>query len=296
MERREMEILLTLAEELHFGRTAERLLVSQARVSQTIRKLERRIGAPLFERTSRRVALTPIGRRLVEDLRPARERIDAGLARAVAAARGAGGVLRAGFLSPAVGQVLMAAAEAFRAERPGTEVTVRETHLGNLLGPLLADEVDVLAVPLPVREPGLVVGPVVFSEPTVLAVATGHRLARRASVTYRDLAGETVLDAAGLPAYWRDHRCPSHLPCGMPLRREQTFTTCQELLTVVGAGQGIAQFGAQGAAYYARPDVVYVPFPEAPAYDYALVWRAASETERVRAFVAAAVSSLLIAR
>ena len=66
-----MEIFLTLADELHFGRAAQRLHVSTARVSQTIKKLERRIGASLFERTSRRVDLTPIGRRLGDELRPA---------------------------------------------------------------------------------------------------------------------------------------------------------------------------------------------------------------------------------
>ena len=71
MEQREIEIFLTLAEELHFGRTAERLHVSTTRVSQTIRKVERQIGVPLFERTSRRVVLTPIGRDLEEGLRPA---------------------------------------------------------------------------------------------------------------------------------------------------------------------------------------------------------------------------------
>jgi len=68
MELRDIEIFLTLAEELHFGRTAERLRVSQARVSQAIRRQERRLGVALFDRTSRRVALTPVGRRLREDL------------------------------------------------------------------------------------------------------------------------------------------------------------------------------------------------------------------------------------
>jgi hypothetical protein len=70
VEQRDIEIFLTLAEELHFGRTAERLHVSTARVSQTIKKLERGIGTTLFERTSRHVALTPIGRRLDDDKRP----------------------------------------------------------------------------------------------------------------------------------------------------------------------------------------------------------------------------------
>jgi DNA-binding transcriptional LysR family regulator len=59
MELRDIEIFLALAEELHFGRTAERLHVSQARVSQAIKKQERRIGGTLFERSSRQVRLTP---------------------------------------------------------------------------------------------------------------------------------------------------------------------------------------------------------------------------------------------
>jgi len=71
IERHEAEAFLALPEELHFGRTAERLHVSAARVSQTIRRLERRVGVPLFRRTSRRVELTPVGRQLHDETRPA---------------------------------------------------------------------------------------------------------------------------------------------------------------------------------------------------------------------------------
>ena len=60
VELRELEIFLVLAEELHFGRTAERLYLTQPRISQTIRALEERIGGKLFERTSWRVGLTPL--------------------------------------------------------------------------------------------------------------------------------------------------------------------------------------------------------------------------------------------
>ncbi|MFD0853538.1 LysR family transcriptional regulator, partial [Actinomadura adrarensis] len=70
MELRDIEIFLTLAEELHFGRTATRLRISPARVTQAIQKQERHIGGPLFERTSRTVRLTPLGSQLRDDLRP----------------------------------------------------------------------------------------------------------------------------------------------------------------------------------------------------------------------------------
>ncbi|MEU8837456.1 LysR family transcriptional regulator, partial [Streptomyces sp900116325] len=68
MEREEIRVFLTLAEELHFGRTARRLIVSTARISQTIKKLEGWVGARLFERTSRRVQLTPVGQLFHQDL------------------------------------------------------------------------------------------------------------------------------------------------------------------------------------------------------------------------------------
>jgi hypothetical protein len=79
VELRDIEIFLVLAEELHFGRTAERLHVSRARVSQAIKKQERRIGAPLFDRTSRTVTLTPIGQRLRDDLQQAYDLVQSGL-------------------------------------------------------------------------------------------------------------------------------------------------------------------------------------------------------------------------
>ncbi|WP_043637960.1 helix-turn-helix domain-containing protein, partial [Nonomuraea candida] len=82
----DIEIFLALAEELHFGRTAQRLHVTQARVSQAIKKQERRIGAALFDRDNRNVALTPIGRQLFADLHPMYQGLREGIERAVRAA------------------------------------------------------------------------------------------------------------------------------------------------------------------------------------------------------------------
>jgi DNA-binding transcriptional LysR family regulator len=64
----ELRAFLVAADELHFGRAAERLRISPSRVSQLVRGLETRVGAPLFERTTRRVELTPIGAHLYADL------------------------------------------------------------------------------------------------------------------------------------------------------------------------------------------------------------------------------------
>lgn len=94
MELRDIEIFLALAEELHFGRTAERLHITPSRVSHVIKKQERRIGAPLFERTSRTVRLTVVGERLYQTLRPAYQRIIDGVEEVSAAVAKVRGTLR----------------------------------------------------------------------------------------------------------------------------------------------------------------------------------------------------------
>lgn len=289
MERHEIEAFLTLAEELHFGRTAERLHVTTARVSQTISKLERRVGVPLFERTSRRVVLTAIGERLRDDVRPAHAQIEAGFARAVSAGRGISGELRVGFVGAAAGQLLLRATDRFRGRHPDCEVLIREVQMGEALGRLRADEFEALLLCFPQRDPDLTAGPVLLSEPRVLAVAAGHPFARRESVSVEDLARDKVLQApCSLPDHWREPGSPRLTPGGRPIESGAAVETFQEILTLVGAGHGIFPVGAQATRYYARPDVAYVPFGDAPPLDWGLVWRTARATARIRAFSEAA--------
>lgn len=278
MERRDIEIFLALAEELHFTRTADRLHVSQARVSQTIRQMERRIGAPLFDRTSRRVVLTPIGRRLRDDIAPAYQRILEGVERAIAAGRGMG-LLRVGFQAPALADLVPSLLARYRERHPGSEVRVREADFIDPFTLLRADEVDILATLFPVAEPDLTTGPVVYREPLVLAVAENHPFTRQRQVTLEDLARDTVFRAA----YWRDTT-----PSGHPITRGRTLTTFQELMTVIANGEGVCPLGAHAADYFARPKIAFLPLVDAPHLEWGLVWRTAGETSRVREFAAAA--------
>ena len=129
LERYEVETFLTLAEELHFGRTAERLRVTTGRVSHVVKKLERRIGAPLFARTSRVVRLTPIGRQLADDLAPLVAGMDEAVRRAVDAGRGVTGTLRVAFLGEWTAPVLLRAVALFSERHPDCEVEVHEAQL-----------------------------------------------------------------------------------------------------------------------------------------------------------------------
>ncbi|SED16324.1 DNA-binding transcriptional regulator, LysR family [Amycolatopsis tolypomycina] len=276
---RELETFLTLAEELHFGRTAERLHVSTAQVSQTIRKLERRIGVPLFTRTSRRVELTPSGRRFRADLEPAFTAVGAAVAKAVEAGRGVTGTLRVAFGDAAGGQLLAGVAERFRRRDPGCTVEFREVRPAEVLPWLRAGEVDVVLTGLPLPAPDLVAGPVLVRELRFLAVAPTHPFARRDAVPVADLARVTVLRCA-LPDLWLDEHAPGAEP--------RPRAGLQELLTLAGAGEGVLPVGAHIRRYYPRPDVAYVPLSGAPLLEWGLVWPSGTASARVRAFAEAA--------
>lgn len=289
LERHEIEAFLTLAEELHFGRTAERLRVSTARISQTIRKLERRVGVPLFARTSRRVELSPTGRRLYDDLRPAWATMTAALARAIETGRGFTGTLRVCFTGAAAGQLLVGATELFRERHPDCDVRIREAQLADLMPWLRDGEVDLALAAFPVREPGIDSGPVLVSEARFLAVPVGHSFAGRDAVSVEDLATVTMLQLPDtLPESLRADHTPAATPAGRPIRAGRSAATIQEMLTLVGAGHGVFPVGANVRRYYARPDVAYVHLHDAPPLHWGLLWRTDNATARVHAFSEAA--------
>jgi len=288
VEQRDIEIFLTLADELHFGRAAQRLHVSTARVSQTIKKLERRIGAPLFERTSRRVELTPIGRRLGDELRPAYQQIHDAIDRAMAAGRGVRGTLRVGFIGAASSQFVLEVAEVFRAEHPDCEVQSHEYQFGKSVGPLRGGEIDMMLGTRPARgarQADLTAGIVLLEEDQLLAVSARHPFARRRSVSFADLARTKVLRTPpAIPDYWDQALVPPHTPDGRPVERGPSFDTVQEMLALVGAGIGTYPVSTQFTSYYARPDVAYVPIHDAPPYQRRFLWLSAAETATIRAF------------
>ncbi|MGW0508192.1 LysR family transcriptional regulator [Streptomyces olivaceoviridis] len=289
MERDELVCFLLLAEELHFGRTADRMRLSRARVSQLVRRLERRVGAPLFIRTSRRVALTSLGRQLRADLEPHHRAIEAALERAAATARGIDTVLHVGFPNPLTGEIVMKTTEALRASHPGLAVEICEVPLADPYGQLRKGEFDLQIAELPVREEDLGEGPMLLTEERVLAVGSAHPLAARDAVRLEDLADVPLLSIIGdVPDYWLAHHLPAHTPSGRPIARGPGMTTMQEALMLVAAGKGVVLAPAHTALYHARPGVAYVPFTDAEPTGYGLVWRAGHTTGAVQAFVSAA--------
>lgn len=285
MERHEIEVFLTLAEELHFRRTSERLGLAQGRVSQTVKKLERRLGVPLFTRTSRHVALTPTGRQLRDDLLPAQEQLRRAVDRAMAAGRDIRGVLHVGYSSAMVAEILLKAIDVFRSRHPDCEVEIHEVQISDPFGPIRSSKLDLQVTERPVEEPDLTLGPVVLRESRMLMVPLGHPFTRRASVSLEDLAEATLLAVAGaVPQYWLDYHYPRHTPSGLPIAHAPATTYWTEVLNLVGRGKGVSCASEAAQRYYARPDVEWVPFSDATPIEYGFLWPTGAENARIRAF------------
>ncbi|MEU5439054.1 LysR family transcriptional regulator [Streptomyces sp. NPDC020719] len=277
LEIRELECFLVLADELHFGRTGERLYISQSRVSQLLAALERRLGARLVERTSRRVRLTPFGDAFLAELRPSYERLTDVVATARARALGMGGTLRIGFQG-AANAYLTGALGAFRAAHPEVRTQVTEIALCDPFGALRRGEVDTAAVLLPVAEPDLELGTVFSEQRQTLAVSVRHPYAARPSLPAAELAGARLIaPAAPAPAYWRTAQAPG-------AGDGPTVATLQEGLTLVAADIGAMLLCRPSAEYHARDDIVFVPVEGLPASALGVVWRRGGATAAVRAF------------
>ncbi|ADB51138.1 LysR family transcriptional regulator [Conexibacter woesei] len=279
----QIECLVVLTEELHFGRTAERLGYSQSRVSQLIADLERRVGVRLVERTSRRVALTRLGAQFVDEVRPAYETLTAAFSQAhERARRGALCELRIGFH----GNVYEHVTEAFRRLRVQHEVAVAlsEIPLGSPFSAVLEGRLDAAIVELPVHEQALSVGYRFPPQDRLLAVASSHPLAAGGGdVDVEQLAGLNLVRPVGdAPDYWMAARVPPSTPAGRPIRSTAGIATIQEGLALAAGGEHAMLVCRPLAERTTRGDVRYLPVAglEEPS-QLGLIWRTEHTTPQL---------------
>ncbi|MEU0564649.1 LysR family transcriptional regulator [Nonomuraea sp. NPDC005983] len=282
MELRDIEIFLTLAEELHFARTAERLRVTPARITKAIQKQERQIGAPLFERTPRAVRLTPLGRQLRDDLWPVYTGLQDGMRRAKLAAQGITGMLRVGMI-PHNAHDLRRYWDTFCSRHPQWKLQIRIAPFVDPFAGLRRGDIDVLVAWLPVEEPDLTTGPVLFTDPRLLGVAADHELTRHATGSLEMLADFLHHDAPARPDYWADGFIPSHTPAGHRIERGPLARSTEEILSLVTTGETVSLFAHHMTRYYIRPDIAYLPVRDIDPLKFALVWSAEAENDMIRA-------------
>jgi DNA-binding transcriptional LysR family regulator len=175
MELRQLQYFVTVAEERHFGRAAQRLRMSQPPLSIQIKALERELGIELLERTSRRVALSDAGRAFLERAKTILGAVEEAREVARGAEQGLQGRLEVGFISSATLSLLPPSIRLFRERFGGVELELKELTSAQQIDALYEGGIRVGLVRLPLRAPGIRFEPV-LEERLVVAVPSGHVL------------------------------------------------------------------------------------------------------------------------
>ena len=192
---RRLNYFVAVAEELHFGRAAQRLHMSQPPLSHQIRILEKELGVTLFERNKRAVRLTVAGKTLLQRSAEILTSVQGAVCATQSAARGEGGSLRTGYSGSALyaTQVLTAIAS-YRKKLPDVEIALQEGSTYSHIERLLAGTIDigVLRGPLPKAAKALTAKPF-FKERLVAALPLSHALAKTKSLSVDDLLDEPLV-------------------------------------------------------------------------------------------------------
>jgi DNA-binding transcriptional LysR family regulator len=296
VELREVRVFLTVAEELHFGRAADRLQINRSRVSQIVSELEVKVGGRLFDRTSRRVQLTATGEQLRESLAQPYAELERGFLNAREVAAGVTGTVRIGsYLAVNAGPRITDIVHTFRMRHPACEVDFVDTGLDrSYLDALRRSEVDMLAARLPLTAPDITIGPILSTEERVLMVAKHDPLAQRDSISYDDIAGRAITDSPTFPRETMDAFVPPVTPSGHVLKRIVTTSIDEALMRVALAVQ-VHPTVSSFVDHLNHPGITSVPIRDLPPSKTALVWLSTNRSQKVAAFASAAADVLATA-
>ncbi|WP_405014199.1 LysR family transcriptional regulator [Kitasatospora sp. NBC_01539] len=287
----QLHAFTVLAEELHFGRAAERLGTAQPPLSQQIRRLEARVGHPLFLRGPGRVSLTPAGEELLPAARRALDDVAVGLRAARRVASGEAGLLRIGFAASLAPTVLPELLRAFRDLHPGVELEIREMTTAPQVAALLEGALDVGLLREPPDEPGLAVRPL-LTEGFVAVLPTGHPLAARRVVPVAALAAEpfVLLPRADGPTV-HDRIVGVCREAGFEPRVVQRAVEWQTVAALVAAGFGVS-LAPESVRRLRLPGVAYRrTSPAAARTSVAVAWRAGDDRPLPAHFLAVAAEA-----
>ncbi|MBJ6764476.1 LysR family transcriptional regulator [Myxococcaceae bacterium JPH2] len=239
MEFRQLQLFVAVAEELHFGRAAARVGMAQPPFSQQIRRLEAELGVTLLARTSRRVALTPAGSRLLDEARTLLARRADVVATVRRAAQGETGTLRVGFAASSAFGILPDIVSRFRRRFPEVKLELDDRESLDVGIALVTGELDVAIVRTPFRHEGITVERL-LKEPFSLALPSSHPRAGQQSVTLASLANEPfVLFPRHAAPGLHDTVTSMCLAAGFSPRIVQEASSWPSVIGMVEAGLGL---------------------------------------------------------
>lgn len=263
MKAREIRILVTLAEELHFGRAADRLGMAQPQLSETLRRIEADAGLAIFERRPR-VAPTAGGEVILATARSVLEQLEAGAARARAVAAGQTGEVVLGFSPVAMFSDLPILLRRFVAENPNIELKLVEGGSGQLRAQLERHELDLIVTREEDRASDAFPSLRFAWDEVNLLLPGGHAAARLDVVPAAMLADDDFIffPRSASPRY-HDRVLRWARASGLKPKRIREAESWVAMAALVGAGLGVS-LGTNLLSRAAIPGAVYRPIAAAP--------------------------------
>jgi DNA-binding transcriptional LysR family regulator len=283
---------VTVAEELHFTRAAERLHVSQPALSKQIEQLERHLRLRLVKRSSRHVALTAAGRALLPGARELLASWTALLGDVQSAAATEAQTLHVGFIAHAAGELTPVIFEAFARLRPGWRVALLQAPWTDPTAGLADGDVDValLRPPLP-DSAGRIRTATLLTEDRWVALPAGHRLAAQEVVRFEQLLDEPFIALPAEAGVWRDFWLALDHRDGRPVVIGAEVRTSDEWMVAIANNYGVSLTGASTARFYQRPGVVCRPLDRITPTEVVVAWRSDDHRAAVADFVTACVEA-----
>jgi LysR family hydrogen peroxide-inducible transcriptional activator len=287
MEIHQLEYLVAVAEEGGFTRAAERMQVAQPSLSQQIKKLEKELHQPLFDRLPRGAVLTEAGQRMLEHARRALAELHDARRRVSEVGGQVTGALAVGAIPTIAPFLLPAVVRSFLGRWPEVRVSVTEDVTARLLARVGQGELDLAVLSSAGEVPNVHVERV-GAEPLYLAVSAGHRLAGRRRVAWREVADEPFVllhDEHCLAGQVQEYCVPHGLRPAVVARGAQLHTVA----TMVSTGLGVTVLPEMFRAADAAADRVYVRFaPPTPQRELCMAWSLLRyRTNAARAFAEA---------
>jgi len=252
----QLRCFVTLAEELHFGRAAARLFMTQPPLTRHIQLLEHAVGVQLLERTSRSVRLTAAGQVFLTDAVRILSFAEQAATSARLVGKGEAGKVTVGFTAVSGYELIPSLIAAARQALPGIAVVLKEMVSAKQFAALDAHTID-LGFVRPLAEHGLLDQALVSREPLMLAVPAGHPLAARDTIALDDLDGQPfIMYSQDEGKYFYDLIVALFKPPGVAPDYVQYLGQTHTILGLVRAGLGIAivpasarQFGVQNVVF-----------------------------------------------
>ena len=241
MELRQIRSFLSVAETLHFARSAELIHISQPALSLQIRALEEEVGVQLFERNRRKTTLTAAGVAFRNDAAAALSQLDQAVRKARLAADGKLGILRIGFISTVGAEIVPRIVRQFKDLNPEVEFSLLAIPTAHQLQMLQAGSLDIGFLRLPIGEHPALEVVTVHREPFVLVVPSSHKLAKRKRVRLREVSGENfVMNERSYAPGFHDLIFGILRDAGIVPLVSQTGVELPTLVSLVDAQMGVA--------------------------------------------------------